>query len=173
MLQCFVSHLTGGDEKGQRVAAATYLKNFLRNHWSEESAMPTVERLEFRNQLVEVLLRVDGIVLKLLAEAFRLVAVNDFARKTSWPELVPALRTAIQNSDLVNGAGEASEFKTFNVLIGVQTIIKPFQYFMDPTVAREPVPDQLELIGKELLVPLHSIFHHLVQQVTTKDYLSL
>ncbi|BBN00117.1 hypothetical protein MPTK1_1g26560 [Marchantia polymorpha subsp. ruderalis] len=167
---CLLVLSAGGDEKGQRVAAATYLKNYLRNHWSEDSAMPAVERLEFRNQLVEILLRVDGIVLKLLAEAFRLVAVNDFARKTSWPELVPALRTAIQNSDLVNGAGEASEFKTFNVLIGVQTIIKPFQYFMDPTVAREPVPEQLELIGKELLVPLHSIFHHLVQQVAaSKD----
>ncbi|KAL2650845.1 hypothetical protein R1flu_018973 [Riccia fluitans] len=167
---CLLVLSAGGDEKGPRVAAATYLKNFLRNHWSEESAMPTEERLEFRNQLVEVLLRVDGIVLKLLAEAFRLVAVNDFARKSAWPELVPAFRNAIQNSDLVNGAVESSEFKTLNVLIGVQTIIKPFQYFMDPTVAREPVPQQLEDIGKELLVPLHSIFHHLVQQVAaSKD----
>ena len=32
-------------------------------------------------------------------------------------------------------------------------------------VAREPVPEQLELISKELLTPLHGIFHHLVQQV--------
>ncbi|KAL3700792.1 hypothetical protein R1sor_018814 [Riccia sorocarpa] len=167
---CLLVLSAGGEDKGQRVAAATYLKNFLRNHWSEDGSMPTEDRLEFRNQLVEVLLRVDGIVLKLLAEAFRLVAVNDFARKSAWPELVPALRSAIQNSDLVNGAAESSEFKTLNVLIGVQTIIKPFQYFMDPTVAREPVPQQLEDIGKELLVPLHSIFHHLVQQVTaSKD----
>lgn len=58
-----------GPEKGQRVAAATYLKNFLRAHWSEENAMSVEERLEFRNQLMEVLLRVDGLVLKLLAEA--------------------------------------------------------------------------------------------------------
>lgn len=36
---------------------------------------------------------------------------------------------------------------------------------MDPTVAREPVPEQLELISKDLLAPLHGIFHHLVQQV--------
>lgn len=44
---------------------------------------------------------------------------------------------------------------------------------MDPTVAREPVPDQLELISKELLTPLHPIFHHLVQQVSEFHVLSL
>lgn len=60
---------TGGPEKGQRVAAATYLKNFLRSHWSDEKTMSVEERIEFRNQLMEVLLRVDGLVLKLLAEA--------------------------------------------------------------------------------------------------------
>jgi hypothetical protein len=32
-------------------------------------------------------------------------------------------------------------------------------------VPHEPVPEQLELISKELLGPLHAIFHHLVQQV--------
>ena len=37
---------------------------------------------------------------------------------------------------------------------------------MDPTVARESVPEQLELISKELLAPLQGIFHHLVQQVS-------
>lgn len=63
------SCVTGGPEKGQQVAAATYLKNFLRSHWSEENTMSVEERLEFRNQLMEVLLRVDGLVLKLLAEA--------------------------------------------------------------------------------------------------------
>lgn len=59
----------GGQEKGQRIASATYLKNFLRTHWTEGKLLSPQERLEFRNQLVEVLLRVDGLVLKLLAEA--------------------------------------------------------------------------------------------------------
>jgi uncharacterized protein involved in cysteine biosynthesis len=36
---------------------------------------------------------------------------------------------------------------------------------MDPMVALDPVPDQLELICKELLAPLHDVFHRLVQQV--------
>jgi hypothetical protein len=45
------------------------LKNFLRTHWTEGKLLSPQERLEFRNQLVEVLLRVDGLVLKLLAEA--------------------------------------------------------------------------------------------------------
>lgn len=69
MMNRLFAFVTGGPEKGQRVAAATYLKNFLRSHWSEENAMSVEERLEFRNQLIEILLRVDGLVLKLLAEA--------------------------------------------------------------------------------------------------------
>jgi hypothetical protein len=36
---------------------------------------------------------------------------------------------------------------------------------MEPMVALGPVPDQLELICKELLAPLHDMFHRLVQQV--------
>ena len=60
---------SGGREKGIRVAAATYLKNFLKAHWSVEGVMSYDEKLEFRNQLVDELLRVDGLVLKLLAEA--------------------------------------------------------------------------------------------------------
>lgn len=59
----------GGREKGIRVAAATYLKNFLKAHWSAQGAISCDEKLEFRNQLVDELLRVDGLVLKLLAEA--------------------------------------------------------------------------------------------------------
>jgi hypothetical protein len=54
------------------------------------------------------------------------VAVSDFAKKMTWPELVPALKTAIHNSDLMNGTGN-SELKTLNVLISLQTVIKPFQ----------------------------------------------
>lgn len=57
---------------------------------------------------------------------FRLVAASDFAKQMTWPELVPAFKTAIQNSDLMSGTG-TSELKTMNVLIGLQTIIKPFQ----------------------------------------------
>ncbi len=54
------------------------------------------------------------------------MAVHDFAKQKSWPELVPALKTAIHNSDLVT-VPAPSEFKTLNVLIALQTIIKPFQ----------------------------------------------
>lgn len=57
---------------------------------------------------------------------FRFVADNDFAKKMTWPELVPVFKSAIQNSDLVNSTG-ASELKTLNVLMGLQTIIKPYK----------------------------------------------
>ncbi|KAG0569597.1 hypothetical protein KC19_6G101400 [Ceratodon purpureus] len=163
---CLLKLAAGGREKGIRVAAATYLKNFLKAHWSVEGVMSYDEKLEFRNQLVDELLRVDGLVLKLLAEAFRIVTVHDFAKQKTWPELVPALKVAVENIDMVN-VSEASDMKTLNCLLGLQTITKPFQYFLNPTMAREPVPENLELITKELLVPLHGLFHELVQQVAT------
>lgn len=124
------------------------------------------ERLEFRNQLVDVVLRVDDLVRKPLAESFLLVTIHDFVREKAWPELVPALKIAIENIDLMNGS-EASDMKALNCLLGLQIITKPFQYFLNPTMASEPVPEQLETISKELLVPFHGTFHQLVQQVAT------
>jgi hypothetical protein len=81
-----------------------------------------------------------------------------------WPELVPTLKAAIRNSDVMIDT-KPSRFKTINVLLCLQQIIKPFRYSMDPMVALDPVPDQLELICKELLAPLHDMFHRLVQQL--------
>jgi hypothetical protein len=45
------------------------------------------------------------------------------------------------------------------------TVFTIGQYFLNPKVAREPVPPQLELIAKEILVPMLSLFHQLVQKV--------
>lgn len=163
---CVLSLSAGGQDQGQRTAAATYLKNYVRNHWSRGGPSQINERLEFRNQLVHVLLEVDAPVLKLLAEAFHLVIVNDFVRENTWPELIPSLRTAIQNSNLVN-ATSSLQWKTLNALLALQTIIKPFQYFLNPRVAREPVPEQLELIAKDILVPSYGIFHHFVEQAVS------
>ena len=39
------------------------------------------------------------------------------------------------------------------------------QYFLNPKVAKEPVPPQLELIAKEILVPMLRLFHQLAQKV--------
>ncbi|KAJ7567515.1 hypothetical protein O6H91_02G151300 [Diphasiastrum complanatum] len=164
---CLLTIAAGGHELGQRLAAATYLKNFIRNHWSDKGTISSNDCLELRTRLVEVLLRVDYSVLKLLIEAFRLITVEDFAGEhCSWPELVPALQIAVQNSDLAG----SSQLKILNVLMAVQTIAKPFQYFVDPTVAREPVPEQLELISKGLIVPLHEMFHQLVEQAVGSKY---
>jgi len=68
----------GTREEGIRVSAATYLKNFVRVQWSSEGAVADDEKQEFRNQLVDVLLRVDGLVLKLLAEAVSLSILHLF-----------------------------------------------------------------------------------------------
>lgn len=40
-----------------------------------------------------------------------------------------------------------------------------WQYFLNPKVAKEPVPMQLELIAKDILVPLLAVFHQFVEKV--------
>nr|GMD89242.1 importin beta-like SAD2 homolog isoform X1 [Ipomoea batatas] len=49
-------------------------------------------------------------------------------------------------------------------LLSIATVIS-WQYFLNPTLAKEPVPPQLELIAKEILVPLLAVFHHFVDNV--------
>jgi len=39
------------------------------------------------------------------------------------------------------------------------------QYFLNPKVAKEPVPQQLEQIAAEILVPLQVTFHHFADKV--------
>jgi hypothetical protein len=39
------------------------------------------------------------------------------------------------------------------------------QYFLNPQVAKEPVPQQLEQIAAEILVPLQVTFHHFTDKV--------
>lgn len=40
-----------------------------------------------------------------------------------------------------------------------------WQYFLNPKVAKEPIPPQLELIAKDILVPLLIVFHQFVEKV--------
>ncbi|MCO5600948.1 hypothetical protein L7F22_055065 [Adiantum nelumboides] len=149
---------------GRCLAAATYLKNLLKAQWNKPEFMAIIERPVFRNQLVDALLRADISVLKTLAEAFHIILCDDFVQTNTWPELIPAMRTALQMSNLVNASGSV-EIRAFNVLVALQAMVKPFRYFMNPKVAREPVPEQLELISKDLLAPLHQYFHSLVEEV--------
>jgi hypothetical protein len=39
------------------------------------------------------------------------------------------------------------------------------QYFLNPKVVNEPVPEQLEQIAAEILVPLQVTFHHFADKV--------
>ena len=55
----------------------------------------------------------------------------------------------------------------FMVFLVTQTSNYFLQYFLNPKVAKEPVPPQLELIAKEILVPLLALFHHLVEKVVS------
>jgi hypothetical protein len=58
---------------------------------------------------------------------FRIVAAADFVRKSLWPELVPNLQSAIQNSHLINSSN--STWNTVNALIVLHALLRPFQVF--------------------------------------------
>ncbi|XP_004508096.1 uncharacterized protein [Cicer arietinum] len=151
---------TGGENQGQKIAAATYLKNLTRRNVDTSGATPSNVSKEFKDQLVQTLLQVEFPVLKILVEVFRIVVSADFVKQSLWPELVPNLKSAIQNSHLINGSN--STWNTINALTVLHALLRPFQYFLNPKVAKEPVPPQLELIANEILVPLLIVFHQFV-----------
>ncbi|XP_027330151.1 importin beta-like SAD2 isoform X2 [Abrus precatorius] len=159
---------TGGENQGQKIAAATYLKNFTRRKVDSNGTSPSNVSKEFKEQLMHALLQVELSVLKILVEVFRAIAVADFVKQNLWPELVPNLQSAIQNSHLINGSNP--KWNTVNALIVLHALLRPFQYFLNPKVAKEPVPPQLELIAKEILVPLLAVFHQFVVKVLATHY---
>ncbi|BBG94282.1 ARM repeat superfamily protein [Prunus dulcis] len=156
---------TGGQDQGQKVAAAAYLKNFTRRNvdCDNPNSKSNVSK-EFKDPLLRALLQSEQSVVKILVEVFRIVVVAEFVKQNSWPELVPDLRSAIQNSNLINN-GANSQWNTINALTILQTLLRPFQYFLNPKVAKEPIPPQLELIAKDILVPLLTAFHQFVEKV--------
>ncbi|KDP27986.1 hypothetical protein JCGZ_19066 [Jatropha curcas] len=157
-----LSIAAGGENQGQRVAAATYLKNFTRRNINGDSPNSKVSK-EFKDHLLRTLLIVEPAVLKALVEVFRIIVVTEFVEQNCWPELVPDLRSAIWNSNLINN-GANCDWHTINALTVLHALIRPFQYFLNPKVAKEPVPHQLELIAKENLVPVLSVFHQFLEK---------
>lgn len=112
---------------------------------------------------MRALLQVEPAVLKVLIEGFRVIVAAEFVKDNSWPELIPELQSVIHISNLINGSGNG-EWKTVNALTVLHSLIRPFQYFLNPKVAREPVPPQLELIAEKILVPLLVVFHHCLEK---------
>jgi len=64
----FVFLLTGAGNQGQKIAAATYLKNLTRRNVSSSGEKPSNVSKEFKEQLMQVLLQVELSVLKILVE---------------------------------------------------------------------------------------------------------
>ncbi|KNA17637.1 hypothetical protein SOVF_078380 [Spinacia oleracea] len=149
--------VNGDGNQGQKVAAATYVKNLIRRNVHGEGQSGSFSK-EFKERLLESLLRAEFPVLRVLVEALSFVVDAEFVKTNSWPELVPQIRYAIQNSDIINGNANCGLI-TINALKALQALLRPFQYFLNPKVAKEPVPPQLEQIGNDILVPLLAIFH--------------
>ncbi|KAL8100484.1 hypothetical protein AgCh_032661 [Apium graveolens] len=154
----------GGDDKGQAIAAATYLKNYIRKNIDASKISK-----EFRDAFMRALFQVKPAVLKVLVEGFRVIVGAEFVKDNSWPELIPELQSVIRNSDLIIEGGH-TDWKTINALTVLHSLIRPFQYFLNPKVAREPVPPQLELIAENILVPLLPLFHHFVEKAIRSQY---
>ncbi|XP_023733599.1 importin beta-like SAD2 homolog [Lactuca sativa] len=161
----------GGENQGQSIAAATYLKNFTRRNTIQGETASRVNK-EFRDRLVLALLQAEPAILKVLIEAFRPIVDAEFVKQNLWDELVPQLRSVIQDSDLVNRSGN-SRWKTINSLTVLQSVIRPFQYFLNPKIAKEPVPPQLELIAQEILIHLISLFHLYVEDLCVHNKVNM
>lgn len=116
--------IAGGENQGQSIAAATYLKNFTRRNTSEGRSVRVSK--EFKDVLVRSLLQAEPAILKVLIEVFRPIVDTEFVKDNLWPELVPDVRLVIQDSDLVNTSGN-SRWKTVNALTCLQSVIRPLQ----------------------------------------------
>lgn len=57
---------------------------------------------------------------------FRIIVSADVVKHNSWPQLVPDLRSAIQNSNLINN-GAHSQWNTINALTILHALLRPFQ----------------------------------------------
>lgn len=150
-------------DQGTKVAAATYLKNYTRRNIDWGLSSPELYK-EFRDRLAQALLQVEPFLLRVLIEVFRQVIEKDFVKENLWPELVPQLKQVIHSSNIIS-PGQHPEWNTINALRVLQSVVRPFQYFLNPKVAKEPVPPQLEQIASEILVPLQVTFHHIADKV--------
>ena len=135
------------------VPAAAALHNYARARWPHK--LVPGEREPIRAAVLQSLLVAppSGAVVRLLAETFRIVVTEDVTRAKRWPDLLPALCSAMQESNLMVGK-ELSRVRTANALVAVHTLLKPYKYFQNPGEAKEAAPPELEAIVKALLEPL-------------------
>ncbi|KAK3268738.1 hypothetical protein CYMTET_22772 [Cymbomonas tetramitiformis] len=168
----FAGHLlslchTGSNEQTM-LPAATYFQNLVRKHWSNSTTLPNTEQAAVRAALLQTLFVAPPTVVKQLAEAFRVIAAQDFATNKCWPDLITDIGTGLQNSNMMPGKQD-SPISTENALIAVHTLLKPYKYFRNPQLAKEVAPAELEAITQSLLNPLFDIFHLLVGQAVASE----
>ncbi|KAL6008753.1 hypothetical protein ACLOJK_021979 [Asimina triloba] len=90
---------------------------------------------------------------------FRVVIVADFVKDKSWPELVPELRSVIENSDLIIERANI-RWKTINALTVLQAIIRPFQAFTSICRTEVETERTLLIICKCIYFALTSCQYH-------------
>lgn len=71
-----------------------------------------------------------SIVKIILLWQLKFVAEVEFVKQYSWPELVPELRSAIQNSDQISNNANC-KWRTVNALTVLHALIRPFQVLIN------------------------------------------
>ena len=72
--------ITGNGDQGVRVAAATYLKNFIRRNMEGSMSSSQLYK-EFRDQLAQTLLQAEPAILRVLIEAVSPIALESLATR--------------------------------------------------------------------------------------------
>ena len=154
-LLVLVAHASDPNPETSAVAvpAAAFLRNFARTRWPNQLVPGERETLRVAVLRALVVAPTKGPVLKLLAETFRIIVTEDVTRAKCWPDLLPDLCAAMQESNLMNGKSR-SPIKTANALVAVHVLLKPYKYFQNPGMEKESAPPELEAIVKALLEPL-------------------
>ncbi|KAH9684053.1 Importin N-terminal domain-containing protein [Citrus sinensis] len=91
-------------------------------------------------------------------------------QKADWKmsiKFVDLFRKACDNAKVLYVEKTIGAPSTWSLLL---TFFFFWQYFLNPKLAKEPVPPQLELIAKEIIVPMLTIFHCFVEKVLANNY---
>ena len=146
-LLVLVAHASDPNPETSAVAvpAAAFLRNFARTRWPNQLVPGERETLRVAVLRALVVAPTKGPVLKLLAETFRIIVTEDVTRAKCWPDLLPDLCAAMQESNLMNGKSR-SPIKTANALVAVHVLLKPYKYFQNPGMEKESAPPELEAI---------------------------
>ncbi|KAI9480792.1 MAG: importin, partial [Benjaminiella poitrasii] len=83
-----------------RMAGAVYFKNYIKRHWDNEGEVDKIaeqDRLEIKNQIVQLMITVPEKLQLQISDALSLIAEADFPER--WTSLLPELISKLSPTD--------------------------------------------------------------------------